>query len=123
MTVTHPTSAVRSGMADNLLVQLNGGTIELQTGAAAAISTMALGATAYNSATNGTAQAANLPLEDTNANAGIISQAQQKSSAAVVVVQCDVTITGGGGDIQLSSVDITAGDTVRLTDLTYSAPP
>ena len=123
MAVTHPTNSVRSGMADNLLAQLNGGTIELQTGAAAAVATMPLGATAYNPASNGTAQAAALPLEDTNANAGIIAQAQQKSSTSVIIVQCSVTVTGGGGDIQLSSVDISAGDTVRLTDLTYTAPP
>ncbi len=119
MATTHPTTSVRNGMADYLCNQLNNGTIEIQTSGAVALATMSLGATAYNAAVNGIAQAANVPLEDTNASAGTAAQAQQKSSVSTIILQCSVTVTGGGGDIELSSVDFNAGDTVSLTQLSY----
>lgn len=117
---THPTASVRNGMADHVCAQLNNGTIEIQNSSAVALATMSLGATAYNAAASGTAAAANVPLEDTNASAGTASQSQQKSSVSAVIVQCDVTATGGGGAIELSSVIFSLGDTVRLTSLTYT---
>lgn len=120
---THPTVAIRNGMADHVCGQLNNGTIEIQNSSAVALATMALGATAYNAAANGTAAAANVPLEDTNASAGTASQAQQKNSVNTVIIQCDVTATGIGGAIELSSVNFNAGDTVRLTSLTYTTSP
>ena len=117
---THPVASVRNGMADHVCGQLNNGTIEIQNTSAVALATMSLGAIAYNAAANGTAAAANVPLEDTNAAAGTASQAQQKNSTNGIIVQCDVTATGGGGAIELSSVNFNAGDTVRLTTLTYT---
>ena len=123
MAVTHPTTSVRDGMVNNITAQLNSGTIEIQTAAAAALATMNFQATAYGTPVNGTASANGTPLEDTSALAGTASQAQQKSSGGTIIVQCSVTATGGGGDIELSSVVFDAGDTVRLTSLTYSAPP
>jgi len=117
---THPTASVRNGMADHVCAQLNNGTIEIQNSSAVALATMSLGATAYNAAASGTAAAANVPLEDTNASAGTASQSQQKSSVSAVIVQCDVTATGFGGAIELSSVSFSLGDTVRLTSLTYT---
>lgn len=120
---THPVEAVRNGMTDHVCGQLNNGSIEIQNTSAVALATMALGATAYNASVAGTATAANTPLEDTNAAAGTASQAQQKNSVNGVIIQCDVTVTGGGGAIELSSVNFNAGDTVRLTSLTYTTSP
>jgi len=37
-------------------------------------------------------------------------------------VLCSVTATGGGGDITLNSIIISAGQTVSITSLTYTAP-
>ena len=123
MAVTHPTTSVRDGMVNNITSQLNNGSIEIQTAGAAALATMSFQATAYGTPSSGTATANGLPLEDTNASAGTAAQAEQKSSGSTVITRCSVTATGGGGDIQFSSVNFSAGDTVRLTNLTYSAPP
>ena len=120
---THPTTSIRNGMADHVVNQLDNGTIEIQTSGAVALATMNLGASAYNAAANGIAAATNVPLEDTNANAGTAAQAQQKAAASTIIIECDVTATGGGGAIELSSITIGAGDTVRLTSLTYETSP
>ena len=37
-------------------------------------------------------------------------------------IEGSVTATGGGGDIELSSVAISNGDTVSITSLTMSLP-
>jgi hypothetical protein len=34
-----------------------------------------------------------------------------------------VTASGGGGDLQMNSVVVSAGQTVRVSALTYSGPP
>ena len=120
MAVTHPTLSVRQGMTTHVVNQLNAGTIEIQTSGAVALATMTFSNPAYGSPdANAVATANNLPLEDTNATAGTAAQAQQKDIGSTVIIQCSVTVTGGGGDIELSSVDFDAGDTVRLTNLTY----
>ena len=62
-------------------------------------------------------------VDSDTAGAGTAAQCQQKSSTSVVVVQCSVGATGSGEDIELSSVNISAGDTVQITSLTYAAPP
>ena len=123
MAVTHPTTSIRNGMCDHVVNQLDNGTIEIQTSGAVALATMNLGASAYDAAVGGVAAASNVPLEDTNANAGTAAQAQQKAAASTVIIQCSVTATGGDGDIQLSSINFSAGDTVRLTSLTYETSP
>lgn len=119
MATTHPTTSIRNGMADHVCNQLDNGTIEIQTSGAVALATMSLGASAYDAAVNGICSATNVPLEDTNASAGTAAQAQQKASTSTIIIQCSVTATGGGGDIELSSINFNAGDTVRLTSLTY----
>ena len=118
MAVTHPTLSVRQGMTTHVVNQLTNGTIEIQTSGAVALATMTI--VGYGAAdANAVSQVTNLPLEDTNASAGTAAQAQQKATGGTVIIQCSVTATGGGGDIELSSVDFDAGDTVRLTNLTY----
>lgn len=125
MAIVHST-ATRNGIADYVVDQIDtgtgAGTLEFQTAADAEIATLIFSATAFGAAAAGVATAAAI-TSDTTANAGTIAKARiKKGTSGVEVLNCSVTATGGGGDIQLSSVVISAGQTVAVSSLTYTAP-
>lgn len=124
MAVTHPT-AVRNGMCDFVVDQCDEGTppgkLVMQTSGAVTVATLTFSNTAFGSASGGTATAAAI-TSDTNAVGGTIAKAELRNAAATAKVLCSVTATGGGGDIQLNSVVVSAGQTVAISSLTYSAP-
>lgn len=123
MSVTHPT-AVRNGIADHVVDQLDvggAGKIVMQTAGSVTVATLPFGATAFGAAAAGVATA-NAITSDTNAVGGTITKAELQTNASVAKVLCSVTATGGGGDIQLSSVIVSAGQTVQMSSLTYAAP-
>lgn len=123
--VTHP-AAVRQTIGDTVLALLNvggAGKIVMQTAGAVTVATLTLSATSFG-ATNGSGVAtANAISSDTNAVGGTIAKAELQSNASVAKILCSVTATGGGGDIQLSSVVVSAGQTVSMSSLTYTATP
>jgi hypothetical protein len=124
MAVTHPV-AVRTALADFVVDQLDTGSppgkLVMQTGAGAAVATLTFANPAFGAAAAGTATA-NAIAPDTNAVGGTIAKAELRQGSATPIILCSVTATGGGGDIQLNSVVISAGQQVSLTSLTYSAP-
>lgn len=124
MAVTHPT-AVRTGIADFVVDQLDEGTppgkIIMQTSGGVTVSTLTFPNPAFGAASSGTATAGSI-VSDTNAVGGTIAKAELRNAAGTAKALCSVTATGGGGDIELSSVVISAGQTVALSALTYAAP-
>jgi archaellin len=124
MSVTHPT-AVRTGIADFVVDQLDEGSppghLVFQTSGDVAVATLAFSSTAFGAAASGTATAAAI-TSDTDAVGGTIAKARLKNAAGTDKIICSVTATGGGGDIELSSVSISAHQTVSMSSLTYSAP-
>lgn len=125
MAVTHPT-AVRTAVADFIVDQLDEGTppgtLVFQTSGDVEVATLTFSATAFGAAASGTATAAAITA-DSSATGGTIAKARLKNAAGTDKIICSVTATGGGGDIELSSVIVSAGQTVSLTSLTYSAMP
>lgn len=125
LAVTHPT-AVRTGVADFVVDQIDEGTppgkLVMQTSGAVTVATLTFATTAFGAASAGVATAAAI-ASDTNAVGGTIAKAEIRNAAATAKILCSVTATGGGGDITLSSVTISAGQTVSLTSLTYTAMP
>jgi hypothetical protein len=125
MSVTHPT-ATRTAIADFVVDRLDAGTppghIVMQTSGAVTVATLTLASTAFGAAAAGVATAAAI-VSDTNAVGGTIAKAEFRNAAGTAEILCSVTATGGGGDITLSSVVISAGQTVAVTSLTYTAPP
>jgi len=124
MAVTHPT-AVRDGIANFVVDQLDEGTppgtLVFQTSADVEVATLTFGATAFGSSSSGTATA-NAITADTSATGGTIAKARLKNAAGTDKIICSVTASGGGGDIQLNSVVVSAGQQVSITSLTYTAP-
>ena len=124
MAVTHP-ALVRTGIADFVVDQLDEGTppgtLVFQTSGDVEVATLTFANPAFGAAANGTATAGAV-VSDTSATGGTIAKARWKNNAGTDKVLCSVTATGGGGDIELSSVVVSAGQTVSLSSLTYSAP-
>jgi hypothetical protein len=125
MAVTHPT-AIRNGIAGYVCGQIDintpPGKLVFQTAASVTVATCTFGNPSFGAAATGTSTA-NAITDDTNAVGGTITKAELRQGGATPVVLCSVTATGGGGDIQLNSVVISAGQTVHVSSLTYSAPP
>ena len=124
MAVTHP-AAVRNTIADTVVDLIDAGagagTLEIQTGGSVEVATLTFSDPAFGNAAAGVATAAAI-TSDTNATGGTAAQFVIQDSNSTAVINGSVTATGGGGDIQLSSVAIGAGDTVQITSLTYTAP-
>lgn len=120
MAVTLETAA-RNAACDAVVDLLDGGTIEFQTSGDVEVATLTLGTPAFGDAATGTATA-NAITSDTSATGGTIAKAVFKTSGAASLFSVSVTATGGGGDIELSSLAIGAGDTVALSSYTHTQP-
>jgi hypothetical protein len=129
MSVVH-TTTIRNGLADYVVDQIDtggsNGVLQFQTSGDAEVATLAFAATAFGGATGGTATAAGITA-DSDAAGGTIAKARIYKTADGItptteILSCSVTATGGGGDIELNSLVVSAGQEVSMTSLTYSAP-
>lgn len=124
MAVTHP-AAIRDGICNYVVDQLDlntpPGKLVMQTSGGVAVATLTLANPAFGNSASGVATAGAI-VADSNAVGGTIAKAELRQGGATPVILCSVTATGGGGDIQLNSVVISAGQQVSLTSLTYAAP-
>lgn len=113
-------------MCDFVVDQLDEGTppgsLVLQTSGDIEVATLTLANPAFGAAVNGTATAGSI-TDDTSATGGTVAKARLKNAAGTDKMICSVTATGGGGDIELDTVVITAGQNVSISSLTYSAAP
>jgi hypothetical protein len=127
MAVTHPT-AIRNLLADLVVDQIDlntpPGKLVLQIAAGTVVSTLTFANPAFGTAASGTATA-NAIVADSSAvgNATAVSKGEIRQGGATPIVLFSVTATGGGGDITFNSVNISAGQNVSITALTYAAPP
>jgi hypothetical protein len=125
MAVTHPL-AVRQGIANFVVDQLDEGTppgvLEMQTSGDVEVATLTFANPAFGAADGSGVATAGAIVSDTNATGGTIAKARLKNNALTDKILCSVTATGGGGDIELSSVVVSAGQTVSLSSLTYTPP-
>jgi len=86
-----------------------------------AVATLTFSATAFGASSSGTATA-NAITSDTNAagNASPVAFATLQTSGGTIVVHC--AVAASGSDINLTGgLNVTAGDTVSCSSLTYTA--
>ena len=125
MTVSHPVP-VRDGITNYVCGQINintpPGKLVFLTAANAAVATVTFGNPAFGASSGGTATA-NATVDDTNAIGGTIAKGEMRQGCDTPIVQFNVTATGGGDDIEMNSVVVSAGQTVHITSLTYTGPP
>lgn len=122
--ITHPTS-VRNAIAD-LVVDLidagaGAGTLEFQTSGDVEVATCTFSDPAFGAAASGTATASAI-TDDSSATGGTVAKFIIQDSDSNQVMTGTVTVTSGGGDIELTSVVIAATEVVSMSSLTYTAP-
>ena len=127
MAITHPTT-IRNGIADYVVDQIDAGAgagdIQIATTAFGTIlATLACSDPAAGNAASGVATF-NAITDDSSADAtGTAAVFRIRDSDTNEVFQGTVTATGGGGDMELSSISIVATDIVSLNGTnTYTAP-
>jgi len=93
------------------------------TGMASVLATIALGNPAADSAASGILTFSGFPRSDTSAdNTGTAAVARIRTATGGtdIVTGLTVTATGGGGDIILNTLTITAGQNVAITSMTIT---
>jgi hypothetical protein len=90
-------------------------------GAQTLLATVDLATTAYGSPSTGTITGTD-PASVNAVATGTASFFRQTDNSGDVVMDGDVTATGGGGTMQLSSVSIVSGGAVDITALTITMP-
>ena len=125
MAVTLETSARNAacdGIVDLVDAGAGAGTLQFETTGDVECATVTFQDPAFGAAATGVATASTPMTDDTNATGGTTGQASFYDSNSAKVLECSVTATGGGGDIEISSVAIGAGDTVSCSSLTVTVP-
>lgn len=119
MTISHAT-ATRNASGDAVVDLLDGGKLVFFDSASASVAVLALNATAFGACSNGSA-VANSITDESSATAGNIETFALLDSSNGTVIYGSVTATGGGGDIEITSISANTGDIVSVTTLRYSA--
>ena len=125
MAITHGTPT-RTAIADAVVDRLDTGSgtasgrLVIQTSGSVAVATLTLSNPAFGNASAGVATA-NAITSDTNAAGGTAAKFELRDRDATAVILGSVGTSGA--DINLSSVNIGAGDTVTISSLTYTAMP
>jgi hypothetical protein len=123
-------TATRNSVADTEGDLLNGGTIQIRTGAqptnvddaaqGTLLGTLTFSATAFGAPATGVVTAAAI-TSDTSADAsGTAGHARLLTSAPVIHSDC--TCGQGSGDINFNNNVIVAGGTIAISSLTLTAP-
>jgi len=129
--IIHLSVAARNARADATTVLVDGGTMELRTGAMPATTATAdsgtllaeidLDADAFAAASNGVA--ALTDPDPVNAIAdGTAGHARFKASGGAVVFDLDVTDTSGSGGVKLSNPVLVTDSPVDITSGTWTEP-
>ena len=125
MALVHSTAA-RNAMADAAVDRLDLGTTNasgrliFKTAGDSVLATLPMSNPAFGSASSGTATASAITNDTNAAGTGTATKFDLVNRDGTVVISGTVG-NGSGGDINLSSNVITAGDTVSMSALTYTA--
>ncbi|MDO8640933.1 MAG: hypothetical protein Q7R33_05265 [Nitrosarchaeum sp.] len=122
MSVVHDT-ATKNLIANTVCALLNGGaTLIFMTTDDTVIGTINFEVTAFGSAVLGESTAASFPKQATTVAAGDITKFVIKDATLTTKISGTVTVTGGGGDIELSSITYAIAEVIQLQQLKYRVP-
>lgn len=125
MPVSYPNAVKIARM--NAITTAAGATAVLEIGTAAmgtVLATIALGNPIAGAATGaGLLTLSGFPRSDTAADAtgtAAAARIRTASGGTDIITGLTVTLTGGGGDVTMDSLSITAGQTVQMNSLTFT---
>lgn len=124
-------NASTDGVVDLLDAGAGAGTLKIYTGSQPAsaqdaatgtlLATVTLADPAFGASATGVATGTD-PASVTAVATGTAGWFRAADSNGATVFDGSVTATGGGGDMQLSTVSITSGGSVDITSMTYTTP-
>lgn len=124
-------TALRNQQVDAVGTDLNSGFIDIYTGSRPAdpntaptgtlLVSLALNADAYAAASGGSASK-NGTVSGTAVANGTAGYAQQRNAANTRWMYGTLTVSGGGGDVELDSTSISIGQVIALTSSTITQP-
>jgi hypothetical protein len=130
MTLTHRDS-LSNEILDLCTDKIDGGTIEIRSGAKPAspndaaagtlLATLTLPTPSFGSASARSATVGTIAANNASAT-GTAAHFRAKSSGGTAYIDGTVTATGGGGDLELDSTSITSGQPVEITGGTWLGP-
>jgi hypothetical protein len=97
------------------------GTLVFETSGDVEVATLTYSDPAFGDALNGVATASAI-TPDTDATGGTIAQASVYDSDNTKIMELTVGTVGSGADIELSSLTVTAGETVSVSSQTFTMP-
>lgn len=122
MTITYAT-AVKNARLDAVTTAIGTtGVLEIgTTGMASVLATIALGNPAAAAASGGVLTLSGFPRSDTSAdNTGTAAEARIRTASGGTDIITGLTVGLSGSDINVDSVNITAGQTVRIDSATIT---
>lgn len=133
---TSISTAARNAACDAIVDLIDGGTgagtVEIRTGSKPAtpataatgtlLATLTLSDPAFGSAANGVATAGAVTGDSSADASGTAGWFRVKDSSGTAIMDGTVTLSGGGGDMILSALDIVAGGTVNVSAWTVTMP-
>ena len=136
MAVISVATAARNAMVDSVVALIDAdagaGTVKIYdgtrptnantaVGAQVLLATVALATTSFGAASSGTATATD-PASVNAVASGTASWFRVADNSGDTVFDGDVTATGGGGTMTLSTTAVTSGSPVDITSFTITAP-
>lgn len=125
MSIIHST-AVRNAIADFVVDKLDEGsppgTLVFLTSGDVEVATLTFANPAFGSAVAGVATS-NAITADSSATGGTIAKAQARNGAGTTIFTLTVTVSDGGGDIELNALAAAPGEPVSIESATYTAAP
>lgn len=130
MPITH-TTPVRNAVADAVLGRINlgsaqaSGDIQIATSNAftTILARLVMSNPAFGAASGGQATANAISPENNAPATGVAAAYRTRDRDANEVFRGTVGVTGSGADMQLSSVNISAGDLIQINSFVYIALP
>lgn len=123
MAITHSTTT-RNSLCSAVATAVGaGGKLRIRDGSAVLLADIPLNATPFAAPSGGAMALNGLPLADSSADAnGTAATFEVTNSGNTVIFSGTCSLSGGGGDLILSSLTVTAGQPVTVTAGTYTAP-
>ena len=124
-------TSLQNRQADSWASDLNSGALEIYTGGQPAanaaptgtlLALLVLANPAFAASVAGVAAALGLPISSLAISSGTAGYCRLRNNAASRWMYGSVTVTGGGGALQLDSLVINISDLITLTSLTITQP-
>jgi len=119
-------TAARNAACDAVVDLIDGGsgsngTIKFLDSSDTVLCTCNMSNPAFGNSTNGTASADSIS-SGTVSTSGTIAKVSIRDTDDTEVMECTITVTGGGGEFEIGNLTVSSGDTIVVSSFTVTMP-